>query len=881
MAKNMFCDSKDLKNEADVESLFVERILKALEYPDNKILRKKSITEITISKGSKKEKYKPDYVLLDSAKEPIIVLDAKHPNETPQNYHYQVSGYAHGLNEKYAAGKNPVRYSILTNGLSFIVYPWDSDKPVFYLRFEDFQPFNEKWLELRANLSYTAFKQVVLTKDVFQFEKPELTLLIRTFNDCHNLIRKKDSLSPTDAFYEFSKIMFIKIREDKRVHEKFLRQGASPKRTDFIFSDHWIDNQATVEPNPINNILFRQIQEELEKKIQTGEKKRIFDKGEQVVLKASTVYEVVKSLQHFDLFGIDEDLNGRMFETFLNATVRGKDLGQFFTPRAPVHYMVETAAINIVASKKNINENIPYILDGCCGSGGFLIDCMAEMSKQVNRMSQLTNSQKQEYLKEIKNDHLFGIDANYKIARISRLNMYLHGDGGSKIFKANALDKEFTVDQGMSDEEKEGLKELRSYLDPKSKNQTLFDTVLTNPPFSINYKSSDDNEKRILEQFDIAKIGGRLSSSESSNVLFMDRYKDLIKPNTGELLTVLDDTVLNGEQSQGYRDYILEHFVIIQVLSLPFNTFFRANANIKTSIIHLRRRQPEEKQGSIFMAITNNIGHDDHQRETPDRNNLPYVTKKFFEWKTTGKLKSDIVHNEDPDEPLGCPLQVFEVKPEELNLKRFDAFYYAPELQQAKKEVMDLFSKGKIDLKKGSSFNIIPSMKSKEVEDCEGKQFKYFEIGDVTPDGSIVKCREDLFESLPTRARLKVQTNDVIFAKNNSSRGTTVLIPPWFNGNLVTTGFIGIRPKDYEESLILWSVMESEFFRKQVYYYAITASQPEVRDTIFKQEMLIPYPKTKVQKDKIIQKAKVVDSTRNQLKKSLNEVKDTVNKVLY
>ena len=110
--------------------------------------RKESITQITIGKGSKKENYKPDYVLLDSANEPIIVIDAKAPDENPENYHYQVSSYALYLNQKYS-NKNPVRYVVVTNAHKFIVYPWDSEAPIFDLQFEEFQERNEKWLELR------------------------------------------------------------------------------------------------------------------------------------------------------------------------------------------------------------------------------------------------------------------------------------------------------------------------------------------------------------------------------------------------------------------------------------------------------------------------------------------------------------------------------------------------------------------------------------------------------------------------------------------------------------------------------------------------------------------------------------------------------------
>ena len=872
--KNLFCNSSDLTNEADVEALFVEKLLKSLDYPDDRILRKDSIDQVVIGKGIKREKYKPDYILKNSSDEPIIVIDAKSPNEEPESYHYQVSSYALSLNQRYP-GKNPVRYISVTNGYLFIVWPWDSDIPIFYMKFDDFQKQNEKFLELRANLSYLTFKQTGVTKDIFQFERPELSFLIRTFNQLHNLIRKKETLSPSDAFYEFAKLMFIKIREDNKIHN-LIESGKKPIKADFIFSTHWIDSQVKFEPNPVDSILFRQIQDDLEKQILEKKKKRIFEKDERLILKATTVYEIVKNLQNFDLYGIDEDLNGRMFETFLNATVRGKDLGQFFTPRGIVHYMVQCAPVKLAHNNANdISKNIPYILDGCCGSGGFLIDAMAELTKKILAMTQLTDKQKDEYLKEVQKNHLFGIDDNNKISRISRLNMYLHGDGGSKIFKANSLNKNLPLDPGMGYEEREGVIELKKYLE---EDKLKFDVVITNPPFSINYKAKDDDDRIILEQYELAKSkSGALSTSQKSNVLFMERYKDLLKPESGELLTIIDDTVLNGE-AQKYRDFILNNFIIIQVVSLPFNAFFRADANIKTSMLHLRRKITGEKQGNIFMVITNNIGHDDHSRDTPALNNLPEVIPLFNKWRATGELKVYIRYNQNIDEPLSCPLQVFQIKPEEINKSRLDAFYYAPELKQMRATMRALERDNKLHLRKGNDFNIVPEITEAKKE-FAGKIFKYFEIGDVTIDGTIIKYREDLFENLPTRGRLLVKENDVVFAKNNSSRGTTVLIPNWFNGGLVTTGFVGIRPDSYEDALILWSMLESDFFRKQVYYLAVTASQPEVRETIFKEEMLIPWPVNKTQASKVKEYAKVVDEKRQSFRTALNEYKNALQKL--
>ena len=874
---NIFCDSNNIENESDVEALFLDRLLNSLNYPDDKILRKKSLQRVVIGRGSKKENYKPDYILLNSKNDPVIVIDAKSPNESLEDYTYQVSSYALSLNQKFT-DKNPVMYTILTNGHKFIVYSWDSEQPIFYLEFEDFIENNAKFLELKSNLSFTVFNQILKDENSFEFYKPNITSLNKVFNECHNIIWKKEKIGPTDAFYEFCKIMFIKIREDDKIHST-INEGKLPSENDFIFSTKWLDKQSSVEPNPFDRILFKQIQDTLEEEIRKGRKKRIFEKDEGILLKPSTIYEVVKRLENYDLWGIDEDLNGRMFETFLNATVRGEELGQFFTPRGVVHYMADTAPFFISTDiSKPVNSNVPFVLDGCCGSGGFLIESMAILINKLNKMTNLTDIERSDYEIEIKNNHLYGFEANPKISRISRLNMYLHGDGGSKIFKIeDSLDKELLIEIGTNYEEKNDMIELKKDIE----NGLNFDIILTNPPFSMKYSSKDKKEKKVLKQYKIAKnSSGKMSNSEKSNVLFIERYLDFLKDGTGELITIIDDTVLNGQKSQKYRDFILENYIIIQIISLPFNTFFKADANIKTSIIHLRKKRPGESQGNIFMGITNNIGHDDHCISTPDRNNLDIVSRYFKKWRIGEKIEETIIHNEDPNEPLGCPLQIFELSSNNINTERLDAFYYSIELKQLKKNVLELSKKNQVKIYRGGDFEMIPSLKKNEINEKLGNIYKYIEIGDVTIDGTIIKFREDYINHLPTRARLLVRKNDIVFAKNNSSRGTTVQIPDWFEDNLVTTGFIGIRPKNKEESLILWNIMESEFFRKQIYYLSITASQPEIRENIFKEEIIIPWPNNDKNKNNILQNSINVENAKNNLMESIKIAKNTLDELI-
>ena len=133
-------------------------------------------------------------------------------------------------------------------------------------------------------------------------------------------------------------------------------------------------------------------------------------------------------------------------------------------------------------------------------------------------------------------------------------------------------------------------------------------------------------------------------------------------------------------------------------------------------------------------------------------------------------------------------------------------------------------------------------LSSAESQEFEGNVFKYFEIGQVTRYGAIINRKQDAISDFPTRGRLLVEANAVVFAKTNSSRGTTAIIPESLDGALVSTGFIAIRTGSPEESLLWWSVLSSEAVRKQVYDPAVSASQPEIRPEIFGEARMLPHP---------------------------------------
>jgi type I restriction enzyme M protein len=612
-------------------------MLADLGFKDADIRTKPSIRERMIGKGKVRRSYKPDYVV-SIGKDPTIVIDAKAPEEVPDQGLADAQLYARDLNGDYI-GRNPVQYCIGTNGAVTLISRWDENKSFLEMRFESFTDSDADYQQFRWTLSKSELAELLRSLEPaarvagFEFRKPDVSELKGVFTACHNLIWRKQRIDPPAAFYEFAKILFVKLREDRTIRRK-LDRGEAVSPDDFVFSLNWIDRQK-VDENPINNQLFVRLRDELEDKVEKGVKKRIFGADERLELNPPVIREVVRLLEHLDLFSVDEDLNGRIFETFLGATVRGKALGQFFTPRSVVEFMVGLADLQVDPPR-----HIDFVLDGCCGTGGFLIYAMRNMLDKLEAKRTLSNLEKEEICDRIRGGQLYGVDDNERMIRVCRMNMYVHGDGGSYIYKLDFLDKNYMKIQDERD--KEIRKNALEFRDRVSKDGLSFDVVLTNPPFAMKYEKTDRVERGIMQEYDTAYLdlnasGARdstkLRASLKSNIMFLERYLDFLKPH-GTLITVIDESILNTE-GQGkamvrFRQWLRSGYLIKAVISLPQNTFVNADVNPKTSVLSLvKKKEPQEKQPDVFMAIAQNVGHNDAGRPTPQRNDLPHILEEF------------------------------------------------------------------------------------------------------------------------------------------------------------------------------------------------------------------------------------------------------------
>jgi len=839
---NDYCELSSLHNESDVEQFFVIRLLAALGYDDKSIKTKTALSTIVIGKGSKKENYKPDYVCFYDRK-PKIVIDAKNPSEDLDEYTYQVSGYALSLNSKYK-GENPVRFTILTNGTLFKLYNWDEEEPLLVTKFDDFKKGNKKYEQLFSLIAFESIKEQTGKNEIVVqnfLSKPSVEEVKNAFNKCHQIIWKKEKISPTDAFYEFSKIIFVKLNEDKRIRT-IIDKGQALKRNDFKFSVDWLTERETETENPLNTILFAELQKALQEEIEKNNKKPIFVSGEGIELKSPTIKEVVKVLQNYDLYTIDEDLNGRMFETFLNATIRGRELGQYFTPRKVVKFMTKLAELKIerVGGVMHVNS----VLDACCGSGGFLIDAMADLIEKVKNNPALKPYQ-DEAFEAIKRKSMLGIEANLKISRIARMNMYVHGDGGSRVYCADSLGKSITIKAGTRPELKRELEELKQIIVAEGQK---FDVVLTNPPFSMSYHSKEKDDREILEQYGSTEDTSNLSyekgtkkvkASVKSNVLFLARYADLLKPG-GKLLIVLDNSVLNSYTHREYRDFIRHNYLIKAVFQLPTHTFVNQEAGGITSILYLEKRMSAQQgQPSVFARAIENVGHSTAGKEE-STDDFESVLKEYRRYEREGKLYFDGVKpiNDYENDTL------FLISPEKLT-DRIDVYFHQPSYHQLLKTLREKGKQGKCILKKLSDFAKVENIQE---DNDDTKQYRYIEISAVDKERGFIivgEWEEGTREQLANRAKLPIKEHDVLFSKPFRSLKKVAIVPKELDGQLASSGFYCIRPKDYAEACLLWAIFRSEIIQRQFYHLCSGYTQRELNEDYLNKYLLIPIPENK------------------------------------
>jgi type I restriction enzyme M protein len=566
--------------------------------------------------------------------------------------------YAQGIN--YASWTN-AQFCVITNKSDWRYFKILSDKifPDNSVEINGIPHANE--LENNKRIKEILDTEKFFSKDDFQ----------KLLFECHNVIRNNDKMSPEMAFDEISKVLFMKImfeRDEKMIFskKKFLADKKIQEQYDNI---------------PFYQKLFKKTKD----KYKNDE---IFEENATLRIREESFLEIVEKLQNYNLSKTDDDVKGIAFEEFLGTTFRG-ELGQYFTPRTVVNFMVD-----ILDPQEG-----ELVCDPCCGSGGFLITafdhirykivvdiqeaknkirkelyldnyqnlsleqqmevnaqlnlCITELEKDLDKDAVVIEDGKEvpSRLKKLSSMCIFGTDAEPRSARTAKMNMIMHGDGHGGVHYHD------------------GLWNINGIFEDR------FDVIITNPPFGARVSKnfsvklsewlpSDEKKKHYEEKYGKSyteaykksekRFHTILSDRKNSNkkldeelgenvpltsffelgdtsslteVLFMERCVNLLKPG-GRMGVVLPEGFLNGSDLQRVREYFEGKAKLLMVVSLPQEIFVSAGASVKSSLVFLKKFT--EREQKLYDDIQKKTNKEINEKYQPQIEEKEKIHKQYW-----------------------------------------------------------------------------------------------------------------------------------------------------------------------------------------------------------------------------------------------------------
>ena len=388
--------------------------------------------------------------------------------------------------------------------------------------------------------------------------RPSLPLkqLNDLFARCHNRIRNIEK-SEDYAFADFSKLLFLKLLEEKAEMGEF--------ELPYSYRFWELADQPPAQADQVKTAILTMLKE-------------IKDKGYSDVLieglhmkQANTFQFIVKELSEVSFSDSGYDIKGAAFEYFIRATLHGKKLGQYFTPRPVVDLMAGLTHTEAILNALLAGTEV-LVADPACGTGGFLIRMLKDSLNQLDiklanrEISQATYN---DIASKLSKEVFHGSDANESVASAAKMNMIIAGDGHNNITAENSLSLDASIwpvvqENGVINESESGK----------------YDYILTNPPFGTAEGDALSKADSMLYPVQ----GGK------GQHLFLQRMILATKPG-GLICTVIDDGVLNTETGVELRRWIMQRAKIIAIMQLPEVTFKPNKINIRSSVLLMQRRE--------------------------------------------------------------------------------------------------------------------------------------------------------------------------------------------------------------------------------------------------------------------------------------------------
>lgn len=280
--------------------------------------------------------------------------------------------------------------------------------------------------------------------------------------------------------------------------------------------------------------------------------------------------EVVQLFQEYRIVGSKKlQLLGDLFENLLTKGFKQNE-GQFFTP-IPITRFIWNAIPTSEIINIDRNNLLPKVIDYACGAGHFLtegysriknglIECAPEMLECENWEEKV----------------LFGVEKDYRLARVSKIELFMHGAGNGNI----------VFGDGLEEHEDKGVV------------SNTFDILVANPPYSVEafkpHLKVKDDEFKILKY--ISNDGSEIET------LFVERISQLLKPNAVAAVILPDSIVRKDMYSfRASREILLQNFEFKAIVRMESSTFGKTGQ--PTAIMFLKKRDEPPKQFEMVQDI--------------------------------------------------------------------------------------------------------------------------------------------------------------------------------------------------------------------------------------------------------------------------------------
>ena len=279
--------------------------------------------------------------------------------------------------------------------------------------------------------------------------------------------------------------------------------------------------------------------------------------------------EVVKLFQEYRIVYPEKNqFLGDLFEQLLAKGFKQNE-GQFFTPTPITRFVWDCLPLE----KYLAAHGLPKVIDYACGAGHFLTEGIEAINDIQHKRRDKSIPADNKWVR----DCIYGIEKDYRLARVSKIALFMNGAGDANIIFGDGLDN-----------------------DPaKGIENGKFDILVANPPYSVSAFKAHLK----LQHNDLELLSSISISSGEIETLFVERIGQLLK--SGGLAGVfLPQSILsnNSQAYKGAREHILSNFYLKAVTLFGTKTFGATGTQTVVLFMERFHEPPVLKQLAIDTA---------------------------------------------------------------------------------------------------------------------------------------------------------------------------------------------------------------------------------------------------------------------------------------